>query len=116
MRQPMVCARGVDLADTRKSCETAYSCDYWGRKDAAMASSTIERGQEVARSMAETPILLWVRTTDHKRIGLMYIYTAFIFFLLGGIEATIIRTQLAVPDSKLITPSLYNELFTMHAT
>ncbi|MGZ3664971.1 MAG: cytochrome c oxidase subunit I [Ktedonobacterales bacterium] len=81
-----------------------------------MASSTIERGQEVARSMAETPILLWVRTTDHKRIGLMYIYTAFIFFLLGGIEATIIRTQLAVPDSKLITPSLYNELFTMHAT
>ncbi|HEX8037034.1 MAG TPA: cbb3-type cytochrome c oxidase subunit I, partial [Ktedonobacterales bacterium] len=81
-----------------------------------MASSTIERGQEVARSVAETPILLWVRTTDHKRIGLMYIYTAFIFFLLGGIEATIIRTQLAVPDSKLITPSLYNELFTMHAT
>lgn len=62
------------------------------------------------------PVLLWMMTTDHKRIGLMYIYTAFIFFMLAGIEAAIMRTQLAVPNNQLISPDLYDELYTMHGT
>jgi cytochrome c oxidase subunit 1 len=64
----------------------------------------------------ESPIGTWVTTTDHKKIGIAYIYTAFIFFLLGGIEALIIRTQLAVPNNSLVGPELYDEVFTMHAT
>jgi cytochrome c oxidase subunit 1 len=57
----------------------------------------------------------WLMTVDHKRIGVMYAVTAFGFFLLGGIEALLVRTQLAVPDNKLIDPDTFNALFTMHA-
>jgi heme/copper-type cytochrome/quinol oxidase subunit 1 len=85
-----------------------------------MQGSTAERGREVGESLKEKilsdPIYLWVTTTNHKRIGLMYIYTAFIFFLLGGIEVLIMRTQLAVPNNKLVDPGRYDELFTMHGT
>jgi len=53
-------------------------------------------------------------TVDHKKIGIRYIVTAFVFLLLGGIEAGIMRLQLAGPDLSLLTPEQYNELFTMH--
>ncbi|SRR5579884_954668 len=58
----------------------------------------------------------WVTTVDHKRIGVLYGVTAFAFFLIGGLEALLIRTQLAVPNNTLIHPDLYNQLFTMHGT
>src|ERR1700759_3229158 len=58
----------------------------------------------------------WVTTTDHKRIGIMYLVLTFAFFILGGIEALLIRVQLAVPNNDLLTPQTYNELFTMHGT
>ncbi len=53
---------------------------------------------------------------DHKRIGILYGVTAFIFFLMGGIEALIMRAQLARPDSNLVSAQTFNELFTMHGT
>lgn len=53
-------------------------------------------------------------TVDHKIIGLRYIYTAFLFLLIGGIEALILRLQLARPDQSLLTPEQYNQIFTMH--
>jgi cytochrome c oxidase subunit 1 len=58
----------------------------------------------------------WVTTTDHKRIGIMYIVATFVFFLLGGVEALMIRLQLGAPDNTLVTPQTYNQLFTMHGT
>jgi len=58
----------------------------------------------------------WVTTTDHKKIGIMYLVLTFVFFLLGGIEALLIRLQLAQADNTLLTPQTYNELFTMHGT
>src|SRR5207244_4934639 len=58
----------------------------------------------------------WLTTTDHKRIGLLYFWTAFGFFLIGGIEALVIRTQLAQPNGHLVGAHTYNELFTMHGT
>ncbi len=58
----------------------------------------------------------WVTTTDHKKIGILYIVTTFVFFVLGGVEALLIRLQLGVPNNTLITPEHYNELFTMHGT
>jgi cytochrome c oxidase subunit I len=58
----------------------------------------------------------WVTTVDHKRIGILYGATAFAFFLIGGLEALLIRLQLAVPNNTLINPETYNELFTMHGT
>jgi cytochrome c oxidase subunit 1 len=58
----------------------------------------------------------WLFTVDHKKLGIMYMVAAFVFFLVGGIEALLIRTQLAQPDGKVLSADLYNELFTMHAT
>jgi len=58
----------------------------------------------------------WIFTVDHKKLGLMYSATALFFFLVGGVEALAIRTQLAQPDNTFLGAGLYNELFTMHAT
>ena len=55
-------------------------------------------------------------TVDHKIIGRRYITTAFLFLFLGGISAILMRLQLAQPESWLIGPDLYNQLFTMHGT
>jgi len=58
----------------------------------------------------------WVVTVDHKKLGLMYIMYALLFLVVGGVEAMLIRLQLAVPDSHLISPQVFNRLFTMHGT
>jgi cytochrome c oxidase subunit 1 len=58
----------------------------------------------------------WITTTDHKKIGIMYMVTTFIFFCLGGVEALMIRLQLGTPNNTLVTPEVYNQLFTMHGT
>jgi cytochrome c oxidase subunit I len=58
----------------------------------------------------------WITTTDHKRIGILYLWTVLVFFVLGGIEAMLIRLQLSSPENTLLTPERYNQLFTMHGT
>ena len=60
--------------------------------------------------------LAWLSTVDHKRIGILYMLTGLVFFVVGGVEALFIRLQLAVPNSKFISPETYNALFTMHGT
>ena len=58
----------------------------------------------------------WVTTTDHKRIGIMYLVLTFVFFLMGGTEALLIRLQLSQADNTLLDPQTYNQLITMHGT
>jgi cytochrome c oxidase subunit I len=58
----------------------------------------------------------WVVTVDHKRLGILYIVFALVFLGIGGIEATIIRLQLAVADSHVVSAHTFNVLFTMHGT
>jgi len=58
----------------------------------------------------------WITTVDHKRIAVLYFFTAFFFFLVGGIEAFVIRLQLAHPNGHVVSAQFYNSLFTMHAT
>ena len=70
----------------------------------------------VKTEAAYTGVWSWITTVDHKRIGILYGVTAFIFFLMGGIEALIMRAQLARPDSNLVSAQTFNELFTMHGT
>ncbi len=60
--------------------------------------------------------LEWLATVDHKRIGLLYLGTTFVFFLIGGLLALVMRLQLAGPDLRLIPFALYNRLFSMHGT
>jgi cytochrome c oxidase subunit I len=58
----------------------------------------------------------WVLTTDHKKIGIMYLVLTFVFFIMGGVEALMMRSQLAVPNNTLISGEHYNELLTLHGT
>ena len=60
--------------------------------------------------------LAWLSTVDHKRIGILYMITGLVFFVVGGIEALLIRIQLAVPNNKFVAPDTFNVLFTMHGT
>jgi len=58
----------------------------------------------------------WFTTTDHKKIGILYLYTVLVFFVLGGVEALLMRIQLGAPDNTFVSPETYNQLFTMHGT
>ncbi|TMD49367.1 MAG: cytochrome c oxidase subunit I [Chloroflexi bacterium] len=83
-----------------------------------MATRTIVEAPVVERRkrLDETYIGEWLMTTDHKKIGVMYMLTGFFFFLAGGVEALLIRTQLAVPNGHVLSPEVYNQVFTMHGT
>jgi cytochrome c oxidase, subunit I len=83
-----------------------------------MASVTMETeptgGGLIRRPSATTGFWSWFTTVDHKKIGLMYGASSFIFFLIGGLEALLIRSQLAGPDQHLINAAQYDQIFTMH--
>src|SRR3954462_3212272 len=76
---------------------------------------------EVRRRLDETwrrrpGIIGWLIASNHKDIGLRFIVTAFLFFLLAGVLALLMRLQLAVPENNLLGPDLYNQFFTTHGT
>jgi cytochrome c oxidase subunit I len=80
-----------------------------------MTSATVEqRSVTFRRPMATDGLVGWLTTVDHKKIGILYGVTAFVFFLLGGVMALLIRLQLARPDGAVLDAATYNELFTMH--
>jgi len=58
----------------------------------------------------------WVTTVDHKRLGFLYIAYALVFLIVGGIEATVLRLQLIRPHNNLVSPQVFNRMFTMHGT
>jgi cytochrome c oxidase subunit 1 len=70
---------------------------------------------EPAEAPKRSALVGWLTTTDHKKIGILYLSTAFVFFLMGGLLAEGIRTQLFEPDNTLFKFHLYNQLFTIHA-
>ena len=74
------------------------------------------RVQKAAGHGEKTGLWSWITTVDHKRIGILYGSTAFLFFLMGGIEALLLRIQLGSPDNTFLSPETYNQLFTMHGT
>ncbi len=81
-----------------------------------MATTVLGHDQTLTAHGAKTGLWSWITTVDHKRIGILYGATAFFFFLLGGLEALLIRIQLAKPDNNFLSPEAYNQLFTMHGT
>ena len=82
----------------------------------------LRRSSSVARSRRPIPawqrgrVASWLVTVDHKRIGILYIVTAGLFFLAGGLMALLMRTQLAQADNDFLTKDSYNEVITMHGT
>ena len=80
-------------------------------------------GEITTKELAPAPgpsrrsrIMDWVTTTDHKKIGIMYMVSSFSFFAVGGIFALLIRAELARPGTQFLQPHLYNQIFTMHGT
>ena len=80
-----------------------------------MASASATAGRSIfSRPMSTEGFGGWITTTDHKRVGVMYFWTSMVFFFLGGIEAWLVRAQLAAAELNLVNEELYNQAFTMH--
>ncbi len=81
----------------------------------ALPPAARPRVERLDRIWAERPgVLGWLTTTNHKRIGILYFFATIAFFLAGGVEALLIRTQLIRPDNTLLSPGAYNQVMTMH--
>ncbi|GAC1338858.1 MAG: cytochrome c oxidase subunit I [Candidatus Dormibacteria bacterium] len=83
---------------------------------AVVAERPLPRARFAARWDKNRGVMSWLTTVDHKKIAVMYLYTTFFFFLVGGIMALLVRVQLAEPKNKFLTPEQYNQIFTMHGT
>ncbi|GII83741.1 putative cytochrome c oxidase subunit 1-alpha [Sphaerisporangium siamense] len=80
------------------------------------ASELINRGIPARRARKGNVIVRWMSSTDHKVIGHMYLITSFVFFLIGGVMALIMRAELAQPGLEFVSNEQFNQLFTMHGT
>jgi len=76
----------------------------------------VTRPYPVRRQVKGSAIARVLRTTDAKQIGIMYLITSFVFFMLGGLMALLMRAELARPGMQFLSPEQYNQLFTMHGT
>jgi cytochrome c oxidase subunit 1 len=81
-----------------------------------MATSVLDHTGTAAIHPEKTGLWSWITTVDHKKIGILYGASAFLFFLIGGLEALLLRWQLMKPDNNFLSPDMYNQLFTMHGT
>jgi cytochrome c oxidase subunit I len=72
--------------------------------------------EKLERFEQHAGMLKWVASVDHKQIAVMYMLTSLFFFLVGGVEALLMRWQLAKPQNHFLTPEAYNQLFTLHGT
>ena len=79
-----------------------------------MATTVLAPG--AARPYQRSRIYEWLTTTDHKKIGILYVSNSFLFFLLAGLLALVIRSELAQPGLQYVDAETYNQLFTMHGT
>jgi len=82
----------------------------------AVTQAPVERARIVGRPTSSTGFWSWFTTVDHKKIAIMYGTTAIFFFLVGGVEALLIRIQLASPNNSFLDANQYNQMFTMHGT
>ncbi|MGH8065389.1 MAG: cytochrome c oxidase subunit I [Candidatus Entotheonellia bacterium] len=83
-----------------------------------VTSDTLDRPEDAAPT--PLPLLVhlheWVVTVDHKRLGIMYVGVGLVFLLVAGLAASLMRVQLAFPESTVLSPQVFNRLFTMHGT
>jgi cytochrome c oxidase subunit I len=86
--------------------------------EAGTTARRVARPEVVLHELKSPPRgwLTWLTTTDHKKIGILYLFATFLFFILGGVEALIMRLQLAQPSGTLVDPETYNGLVTIHGT
>ena len=77
---------------------------------------TVATGEATSRHTWLEHAHEWVVTVDHKRLGIMYIVSGLVFFVIAGLEASLMRLQLAWPGLHIVPPETFNRLFTMHGT
>src|SRR5688500_3707621 len=82
----------------------------------ATATTATAPARATAYDSHPSGVMSWLTTVDHKRIGVLYLFTALFFFLVGGLEALLIRAQLQQPNGQILNAELYNQMFTMHGT
>src|SRR6188472_492751 len=81
------------------------------------AADFVVRREALRRTWSARPGFYgWLTDTNHKSVATKYIVTAFLFFVFGGVEAFMIRLQLARPDNNLLKPDLYNQVFSVHGS
>src|SRR5262249_56356940 len=76
----------------------------------------VEQAAAVKPSQEPAGWSSWLTTVDHKKIGIIYLVAAFFFFIIGGIEALLMRIHLGAPNNTFLSPDASNQIFTMHAT
>jgi cytochrome c oxidase subunit 1 len=101
------------IADENRSGQVSRTTIADEELEAAMER---ERGELEKTWACPTGIRGWFTDTDHKSIAIRYIVTAFVFFVLGGLEAALMRIQLARPENHFLSPDKYNQIFTVHGT
>src|SRR5438477_7144497 len=82
--------------------------------EATLVETPAPSAAALRRPRATTGAWSWFTTIDHKKIGILYGATAFVFFIVGGLEALLIRLQLARPNGHVLSAEAYNQIFTMH--
>src|SRR4051794_28882497 len=81
-----------------------------------VARPTRPASEPATHAVRRRGIGAWLTTPDHKKIGIMYIISTMVFFLIGGVAALLVRTQLALPEAPPFGDELYNQIFTIHAS
>ncbi|BFO20251.1 hypothetical protein SHKM778_66390 [Streptomyces sp. KM77-8] len=82
-----------------------------------MGTQTVQAAARPApRQRRGRLVIDWLTTTDHKKIGHLYLITSFVFFLIAGVMALLMRAELARPGLQIIDNQQFNQLFTMHGT
>src|SRR4029077_5912094 len=81
-----------------------------------MATAAVSAPPPVVKEDETSGVWSWLTTVDHKRIGMLYLYTALAWFAVGGTEAVIMRMQLQGPNGRVVSAEVFNQLFTMHGT
>jgi cytochrome c oxidase subunit 1 len=81
----------------------------------ALRTTTWTKDEAASRPLVDT-MHGWVTTVDHKRLGVMYVAYALVFLIIGGLEAAAMRIQLIAPHLSIVSPQVFNRLFTMHGT
>src|SRR4051794_1206724 len=81
-----------------------------------MATAAVSPAHVAVKEYSTTGLWSWLTTVDHKRIGMLYLFTSLLMFGIGGLEAVIMRAQLIGPNGKLVSAEVFNQLFTMHGT
>src|SRR3954465_13804508 len=81
-----------------------------------MATAAVSLPHTHVKEYPTTGVWSWLTTVDHKRIGVLYLFTALLWFFFGGLEAEIMRAQLMHPNGTVVSAETFNQLFTMHGT